>query len=185
MNALTPYLIWIKIAAALALVGALVGYHHHVFEQGVAQESARRDKIDAGNTIAAQAELATLNARVRTAQAELAVARDQNSKLLTENDHEKATSAGLQLDLAAGTQRMSILTRQRAADRAGPATGSTAGPADQGAGVIEDIAPAVAAGLERLRSEHNEAIDRLEACIFSYDTVKAAADAIQKAQPNQ
>jgi predicted nucleic acid-binding Zn-ribbon protein len=165
---------------AVALIGGYKTWEHHIFEQGVAQEKARRDKIDADNTIKAQDELAALNAKVRQAQSELASARDRLASLETELQHEKDTSADYQRRLAAGTERMRVLTIQRKAADTGPAAGTAPAAVDPGAEVVADLAPSAGAAIERLRLNENSAVIRLEACINAYDAVKAAADALNK-----
>lgn len=185
MNPLTPYLIWIKIGAAAALLAALVGWHYHgvhvAHDVGVLQEAARRDEIDAKNTARAQAELLVLNELLRKAQADLATAQDELQKLSQENSHEKLVSALRQSDLLAGRERMSVRTASAPAcnpAQAGPAAGTGPADVDPGAGLVVDLDPAVAAGLEGIREQHNEAVRRLASCIMAYDAVKAAADAL-------
>lgn len=183
MNPLTPYLLWIKVGAAVALVGALFGYHvfavNSAHKEGIAYESSRRDMIDLGNTARAQAELLAANERTRRAQADLAITQEDLQKLSLENNREKLVSSQRKSDLLAGRERLRVLTASPAARdpaQAGPAPGAGAADVDPGTGLVVDLDPAVAAGLEGIREQHNEAVRRLAGCIVEYDAVKAAAD---------
>jgi hypothetical protein len=176
MNPLTPYLLWIKIGAALVLIAALAGYHHHVFEQGVKQESARRDKIDAANSLRAKTELSALNAKLKAAQTELDTAIANVASLEKDMQHEKAISSDYQLRLASGAERLRVLTIQHHTDQARSADGAAIAAVDHDSEAVEDLAPAVGLSIEKLRSNENEAIDRLDACVIAYDAVKAASE---------
>jgi len=175
-------LIQIKaLVAALALVGfAVLGvwYHHHVFEEGVAQESARRDKIDAINKAKAENELAKSNERVDQAQKQLDYSREQLSGAFKDLENEKSKSAAYQSDLAAERVRYTVLVKQHNAsqtkDTASPGTGSL----DQVSYVEADLSGSAAVSIERLRLNENSAVMRLNACIASYDAVKKAADSL-------
>ncbi len=162
----------------VSLGGAAVAYHHHVFQQGVTQESARRDKIEEDNSARADRERDALNEKIDAAQAVLDAARADVKKLTKDLSDEKAISSDRQQHLLAGTERMRILARARPP---GPDQQTAGGPAvsgDQGAEVVVDIAGTAAAAIDQLRTEHNEAVKRLDACIVQYDAVKAAADAM-------
>lgn len=178
-----PHLALIKLLAVLALVasvsGGLLWYHNHVFQQGVTQEKTRRDLIDIANTAKAEKELAVLNEKVRSAQAALTDALETIAARELELHHEQATSTVLQADLSAGRVRERVLvTRsvERNIAQTGQSSFSTAATMDSGTEVVEDLSPIVAVSLEKLRSNENTAIDRLEACIASYDAVKSAVD---------
>src|SRR4051812_6645368 len=185
---LNPYMGVIKICVVIAAVSALAGgalaYHHHVFEQGVTQEKDRRDKIDAANTIKAQSELAALNEKLRLAHAALTEALATVAARELELHHEQAISADRQSDLLAGRARERVLVTQHKQQcdlaQVGQTGGASAASVDQGAGALEDLDPGVAANLERIRTNENNAIDRLEACSASYDAVKSAADKLEK-----
>lgn len=161
-----------------AVTAGLAGLHHHVFGQGVAQEKARRDKIDAANTIAAQTELAGLNAKLRSAQSDLTKAIESLSVNQMELSNEKSISAARQSALLSGAARERVLVRARS-ERVVGETGSVGSAAvaavGQGASDEEDLDPGVAAGLERLRANENSAVDRLNACVSAYDAVRAAS----------
>jgi hypothetical protein len=174
-----PWKIGTALVLAAALVAGAASYHHHVFAQGEAHDKARSDAVIAANTLAVTKELLAINGRVRVAQAELAKAQEDLQRLQQENDREKAISSDRQRRLLAGDERMSVLTRARPSDpaQAGPAAGAAASTVDPGAGVVYDLDPAVAAGLEGIRAGHNDAVNRLGACILAYDKVKTAADA--------
>lgn len=174
----------VKLGAGLALLVALVGWHAHTVhlarQAGIEQESTRRDAIDASNTLAANRALLALNERMKAAQVKLAKVQEDLQKLQQENDREKAISSDRQRRLLAGDERMSVLTRARAASnpaQAGPPAGAPAAAVDPATGVVYDLDPAVAAGLEGIRARHNDAVNRLGACVTAYDSVKAAADA--------
>lgn len=184
MNPLTPYLLWIKVGAAVALLAAMAGWHFHAVHAAAdargAQVAAQRDAIDVKNTARAQAELLAANDHTRKAQADLAIAQEDLQKLSMENNREKLVSSQRQSDLLAGRERLRVLTTRPAAcdpAQAGPAPGAGAADVDPGAGLVVDLDPAVAAGLEGIRERHNEAVRRLAGCIVEYDAVKAAADA--------
>ncbi|MES2352118.1 MAG: hypothetical protein V4641_31510 [Pseudomonadota bacterium] len=171
-----------KIGAALALVGALYGWHAYsvsaAHAAGVKVEKDRRDGIDAINSARAKDELAVANGKVLVATQKLASTQADLQKLQTENDHEKAISSQRQSDLLAGRERLRILTTARNPAQAGPPAGAGAATVDQGAGAYADIDPGVAAGLDGIRERHNEAVRRLTACVAAYDAVKAAADSL-------
>lgn len=173
----------VKLGAGLALLVALAGWHAHTVhlahKAGVQQESTRRDTIDARNTIAAGRALLVLNERVHAAQAALAIAQLDLQKLQQENDREKLVSSQRQADLLAGRERLSVLTRAAGASnpaQSGSPTGAAAATVDPRAGVTIDLDPAVAAGLEGIRARHNDAVNRLDACVKAYDAVKKAAE---------
>lgn len=172
-----------KAGAAVALLAALYGYHvfavNAAHTAGVSYESSRRDMIELGNTARAQAELLAANERTRKAQADLAIVQEDLQKLSMENNREKLVSSQRQSDLLAGRERMRVLTTGPTAcnpAQAGQAPGAGAADVDPGAGVVVDLDPTVAAGLEGIRAQHNEAVRRLVGCIVAYDGVKAAAD---------
>jgi hypothetical protein len=171
-----PYKIGAALALAAAMVAGAASYHHHVFAQGEAHDKARSDAVMAANTLAATKELLSINGRMRKVQADLADAQTALQKLQQENDNEKAISSQRQSDLLAGRERMRILTRARNPVEAGSPAGSAAAAVDQGAGVVADLDGGVAAGLDRIRERHNEAVRRLAACVVAYDAVKTAAD---------
>jgi hypothetical protein len=173
-----------KIGAALALCGLLTLFgtatYHHVLAEGVKQESVRRDAIDAANTIAANRALMALNERLRSAQAALTAAQSDLQRLQQENDRGKAISSDLQRRLLAGNERLSVLVKAGSChpDPAGSPASSTAAAVDTGTGLVYDLDPAVAAGLEGIRAGHNDAVNRLAACVKAYEAVKTAADAM-------
>lgn len=171
--------LYIKIGAFLAIIAALIGLHHHIdrsgYERGVAEQVAINTKV----TIAAQAKLLELNAKLRDAQTGLTNAQAIIANKQTELDHEKANSADYQSRLAAGIERMRVLVRSsKVADSGSPASSSTASM-DKEPAFDAYLEPSVAIGLERIRLNENEAIARLNACIASYDAVKEAADSIK------
>jgi hypothetical protein len=175
-----------QVLAALAVVAALVlgarAYLDHVYNNGVAAERSRRDTIDAKNSAAAERARADLNARIRALQGTLATARAVRDRLQLELDHEKTISNQRQADLLAGRARERVLVR--AAGRTGQAgadgkvAGTCTGALDRDAAVEVDLDPGVASWLEGVRSDHNGAVKRLDACIKAYGAVKAAADAM-------
>lgn len=174
--------LWWKIGAALALLGALYGWHAYsvsaAHAAGVQVEKVRRDGIDAINSARAKNELAALNDKVLDATRQVIDTQARLQKLQTENDHEKLLSSQYQSDLLAGRQRLRILTAARHPDQAGPPAGAGAATVDQGTGSYADIDPAVAAGLDGIRERHNEAVRRLTACVAAYDAVKVASDSL-------
>jgi hypothetical protein len=92
-------------ALVLGLWAALAWHDHRVFEQGVAQEKARRDVLDAANNAQAEAERLRLDRLVAQAQAQLDAARTRVDQLQAEVDHEKTISTDRQQRLLAGTER--------------------------------------------------------------------------------
>jgi len=171
----------VYVLLAAALVAGAAQYRAHVFGLGVAQESARRDGIDADRDRQARAALADANARVLNAQANLDGAMASLSKLQSELSHEKANSAALQSDLAAGRRRLSVAIVGAGACRAAaaePGEGAVAAGLDQGSGrATVDLDGRAAADLEWMRQTRDEAITGLRACVAAYDAVRAAVDA--------
>jgi hypothetical protein len=169
---------WIAMFAMFAMVAAgALTYRHHLIQQGVSLESARRDRIEAENSARADGERSALNELLRVAQAKLAAAIADLSKKEMELSNEKIISSQRQLDLLAGRERMRVLTHPRPADQAGSPGSTAAAGVDQGASVESDLDPRVASDLEWARETRNEAITRLGACVVAYDAVKAASDA--------
>jgi hypothetical protein len=171
---------WFAVTALCILSGAAaLAYRAHLIEVGVAQESARRDAIDAENDRRAKAQLAQLNARVTAAQNKLDATLTDLSHLRTELSHEQAKSAALQSDLAAGRRRMSVAVTGTCTP-AHSGQGEGAGPAGldpPGGGSTVDLQPRVASDLEWLRQTRDDALTGLRACIAAYGAVKTAADA--------
>jgi hypothetical protein len=171
---------WVAITVLCVLsAGAALWYRGHLIESGVAMEAARRDKIDVERDRQARVALEDANARVRNAQANLDGAMNSLVKLQTELTHEQANSASLQSDLAAGRRRLSVAItgacRPAQAEQAAGAGAAGVGPGGEPATATLD--GRVASDLEWARSTRNEAITALQACVASYDAVKAASDA--------
>lgn len=176
-----------KLGVVAVLLAALAVFHVHTVSSahhaGVVQESERRDAIDARNTALANGALLVANGRVRSLQAQLAAAEIDRQKLQQENDHEKAISSQRAADIAAGRQRERVLVRTSATAscnpaQAGPPGGAGSGFVDPGASVEVDLDPGVGGWLEGIRGRHNDAVQRLDACIKAYGEVKAAVDAM-------
>lgn len=169
---------WIAGAALLVvLAGGAFWYRHSLIDEGVALESVRRDAIDVANAARAQTALMALNVRVLAAQSQLTAARLDLQKLQQENDREKFISSQRQSDLLAGRERMRVLTRPGNPAQTGSTGGAAVVDVDQGAGVVADLDPAVAAGIDAIRERHNEAVRRLAACVAEYDVLQAAVNA--------
>lgn len=174
---------WPFLAALVVaiMVGSLT-YRDHVYKSGVSAESTRRDAIDARNSLAATQARDDLNARIRLLQGMLDVARDQVAKLKSEFDDANKISVQRSTDLLAGRAHDRVLVRTTCTagqtDPAEQAAGAGAGAVDQGTSIETDLDPRVASWLEGVRAEHNAAVERLGACIQSYDAVKAASDAM-------
>lgn len=168
--------------AVLALGASVAWYDHKLSEAhsaGVGEEAARNDAETARNTALAQSELLDANGRLREAQEQLAAAQADLQKLQQENNHEKAISNKRQRDLAVGVERERVLVHVTSAchpAQAGQAESASATPMDNGPGAEADLDPGVAGWLEGVRSRHNDAVDRLNACISAYRAVKRAAD---------
>jgi hypothetical protein len=174
---------WPFIAAiCAALVFGALAYRGHVYDSGVAAESTRRDAIDAHNSLAATQARDDLNARIRVLQSMLDTARAQVEQIKKELDDANQISTQRQSDLLAGRAHERVLVDATcAASKISPdgqAPGGTAGAVDSGSGIEVDLNPRVASWLERVRADHNAAVERLDACIQQYDAVKAAADAM-------
>lgn len=171
---------WAAILALCALAAAsAIAYRHHLIQQGVSLEAARRDKIDADNTAKAEAEQGRLNALVAKAQAELGAALAHLDQLKSDLDHEQAASRTLQSDLAAGRRRLSVaIARAGQADPAQPPDSTSAGGLDSQSPATADLDPQAASRVVELTGTGDSAIIRLNACIAAYDAVKAAADAL-------
>lgn len=171
---------WAAKIAAYALlvtivVTAALAYRSSLIQDGVQIEKERRDKIDAANTLKANTELAFLNGELRAKQAALDKALLDLNQKKTELQNEQAESADYQRRLAAGTERMSVLVRERRIAQAGSSPSATIGGLDSDTYVIQDLSERAAIGIERLRANENAAIDRLNACITAYDAVEAAS----------
>lgn len=162
----------------LTLFGGVAWVHHHIYHQGELAADARNTAVNKANSDRAKAELDRLNTQIAATQAKLDMARADVTRLSKELKDEKSVSTDRQRRLLAGTERMSILTRQRPADPNGQAPGGSAAGLDQGTAVTQTLDGRVASDLEWARQTRDEAIDRLNACISSFDEVKAAADAM-------
>lgn len=172
------------LAAAIALLIGLFVAGHNIYDRGVAHESARRDVIEAQAERATQARLAELNKQVLVAQANLDHANGVILAKQKEIDHEKAASADLQSDLAAGRRRLSVaITGACHPAAASTPQGAAAGAVDPAGAVTADLDGRAAADLEWLRQTRNDALTGLSACITSYDAVRAAADGAGKDNP--
>lgn len=187
MNLLTSYLLWIKLGAVAAVLAGVAAFHVHAVNSahraGIKQEAERRDTIDAKNAALANDALLAANGRVRILQAQLTAAEIDRQKLQQENDHEKAISSQRAADISAGRQRERVLVRTVTTAscntaQAGPPGGAGSGFVDPGASVEVDLDPGVGGWLEGVRGRHNDAVQRLDACIKAYGEVKAAVDAM-------
>lgn len=172
---------WAAKIAAYALIVTIIvasalAYRSSLIQDGVQIEKDRRDKIDAANTLKAQTELAFLNGELRAKQAALDKAILDLNQKKTELQNEQVESANYQRRLATGTERMSVLVRERRIAQAGSAPSATIGGLDSDTYVIEDLSERSAIAIERLRANENAAIDRLNACITAYDAVVAASN---------
>jgi hypothetical protein len=171
---------WVAIAALCVLsAGAAVAYRSHLINSGVAMEASRRDAIDKQRDADAKAELADLNARLASAQSALEHALAHLNQLKSDLDNEKAASAALQSDLAAGRRRLSVAISGTCHPAPSEqAAGSTATDVDQGGEpATATLDGRAASDLEWTRSSRNEVIVALQACTAAYDAVKTAADA--------
>lgn len=162
----------------IVVFGGLAFVHHHIYHQGELAADARNATVNKANSDRADAEQIRLNARIAAAQSNLDMARADLEKLSKELQDEQAVSTDRQRRLLAGDLRLRVLTRQRPADPNGQAPGGPATDLDQGTEVVVDLASGPAAAIDQLRTEHNEAVRRLEGCILEFDAVKAAADAM-------
>lgn len=169
-------------AAATALcilsAGAVLAYRSHLINAGIAIEAARRDKIDVERDRQAKAALADANARVFNAQANLDGAMNALLRTQSELNNEKANSAALQSDLAAGRRRLSVaITGACRPAQAEQSAGAIAAGVDPGGEpATATLDGRMASDLEWARSSHNEAIVALQACVAAYDAVKEASD---------
>lgn len=164
-------LILIRILGAIAVTLTLAWCYHAIDQGGYTRAMTERDAKDAQITIAAQAQLAEENEKIRAAQAALTKAIFTINANQEELQNEKLNSAVYQSQLASGDKRLrALVTRSKSSD-AEQGTGPAAANLDQRTEVIEDLSPIVGASIERLRLNENEAIDRLDACIGAYDAV--------------
>lgn len=164
----------LKALGVLCLVFAItVSYNKwadHYIERGIAQEKARRDKIDADNKYKADAALAEANKKVEVAEQKLADASLKIAQKETELQHVKTDNQIMQSDLIAKRKRLSVLVSS--SDPAGNSKDSTTGPVDQGAKVTAELDGQVAANLVELVGIGDQAIIRLNACIEKYEKVE-------------
>jgi septal ring factor EnvC (AmiA/AmiB activator) len=170
---------WVAIAVLCALsAGAALAYRSHLINTGIAIEASRRDAIDKQRDMQAKAELAALNTKLAAAQAELGHTLEHLNQLKSDLDNEKATSAALQSDLAAGRRRMSVAIAGTCRPaQTEQAAGATAAGLDQGGEpATATLDGRAASDLEWARSSRNEVIVALQACTAAYDAVKTAAD---------
>lgn len=170
-----------KIGATLALCGALWGgyayWHHKVYQSGykaaeaVGKENMRKANVDAELT------LKTANDKVSLKQSALDEAIAKLSAKEKDYRDEQVKSTAYQRSLADGTVRMRILTTANQNCNAGQ--NQNAGVVGVGAlsETLADVPARIAANLDRLRSNENEAITRLNACVESYETVRATVNA--------
>lgn len=171
----------IYLVLAGLLIGGAAAYRDHVYGLGVTAERVRRDDLDHRRSLAADAERDALNGRIRAAQADLNIARANLGRKDLELQHAQEISNQRAADLAAGRARERVLVRaasQRPVDPDRPTIRATAADLDPDAPIEADLDPRVAGWLEGVRADHNAAIERLDACVQSYDAVKAAADAM-------
>lgn len=166
------------IACALALAGAGIWTHQHIYHQGELAADARNAAINKANSDKANRERDALNAKIAKVQGDLNDAQRIVANLTRSYEDEKIISEQYQRDLLTGRERLRILTRKQSADSNGSTDSGAAGTVDTGTAVIEDIDPAAAAWLERFRAGSNAAIDRLNACIVRFDALKAAVEAM-------
>jgi len=180
----SEYLGIAKIVAVLALVAALIGgyfaWHHNIFEQGVTQEKDRRDKIDAENTIKAQATLAAANEKVRVTQASLTDTLAQIDVKNKELENAKSQVAALRADVRSGAVRMSIPIATGSCRAAG-SPDSAAAASGTGTETRAELLPTTADDLIELVTDADSEVRRTNECIDRYGAVKAASDALQAA----
>ena len=166
------------VLGATLVLGSAAAYRSHVYHLGEAASDTRWKAREKENSKRAKDELAKLNEKVAAARADLAIAVADQVRIETELSHEKRDSAALQAELLAGRQRMSVLTRQRPADPAGARQGAGTSVVGDGPAIVADLDPRAAASLEWLRSTREEAIDRLDACVFQYRAVEKAVNSL-------
>lgn len=172
---------WIRTAlmwlfGAFLVIVLVIGYARHQFNLGVREEAARRDQIDDDNRQLFNAALARANLKVAVSQ-EIIDSNVRALQNLERNfDREKASSTTLQSRLASGADRMRVQIARADAGAARSFDGPGVADLGTGTGDFAYLSPRSGAWLERLRSEHNQAADRLDACIAAYDAVKLAND---------
>lgn len=177
MNPLTPYLTYIKIGAAIALVLALFAAKHY-YDQGIRDkeiavcEVARKDA-----NAEADKKIIELNATVKTQQDQLNTAALKIANQGTELKNVQAESKNYQSQLAAGTKRLRVAIATNSEDcAAGQSTSTAVGNVDNGTAITADLSAEVASGLVGIASEGDSAIMRLNACIESYNAVRSACN---------
>jgi TRAP-type C4-dicarboxylate transport system permease small subunit len=175
--------LWLLEALAIAalcvtVAGGLMAWGSHRHAQGVAQEKARRDLIDAANDARAKIALAQLNGQVLAARMLLAQAQQRVGELQQEKDNVQTANAALQSDLAAGRQRLRVaLAATGQAAPSGPGADPAARGLDTQPGATADLEPEAARRTAELTGEGDSAIIRLNACIVAFDAAKSAVDA--------
>lgn len=165
--------------AILLMVCALVGgkhiYDKHYYNQGYAVAKAEakvaNDKADATakaaleeknrDILAIQTNLDALTAQLQTAEKEL-----ENAKI---------KSASLEADLRSGAKRLSVLVTAHKSDNAQQDKNFPATCLDNGT-ITADLDGTVAANLERLRLNENNAIMQLNGCVKEYEALERAVN---------
>ncbi len=162
------------IAIVITLIVAYNQKANSLINQGVAQESARRDKIDEARKAASDKALAAANGRVRVAEQQLAESSIKTARQEMELQHVKTDNQLMQSSLIARDKRLRVLIAS--SDSAGNSQNPSAGQVGKGTSTTAELDGAVAANLVSLIGIGDQAIIRLNACIDAYDAVEKAVN---------
>ncbi len=162
------------IVIVITLIVAYNQKANSLINQGVAQESARRDKIDEARKAASDKALAASNGRVRVAEQQLAESSLKTARQETELQHVKTDNQLMQSSLIARDKRLRVLIAS--SDSTGDSESASAGQVGKRAKVTAELDGAVAANLVSLIGIGDQAIIRLNACIDAYDAVEKAVN---------
>lgn len=182
MNPLTPYLIYIKIAAAIALVVGLVSglamVHHHIdqggYDRRAGEDAAKEAKIVAdAKTQQAKDGIAALKK-----QTELQAQVDQETakRLTGEKEHE-TTVARLERDARDSKRKLYVATHAADPLLAGAAPGDSGAAGGPGAAARSELMPDAAGNIFRVAGGIARLVRDYNAVVKQYNEERAVCNA--------
>ena len=175
LSILSPYLLFIKIAAGLALIGSILFAGHKVADHWREQG---RNEIRAEHAIADKAaldDLKILNDQAVRNQADLNEARNTIIEKTKETKHEKDAYTDMRDKYLDGSRRLSIVTAASARDKAERDHNSSA--TVKFTETRTDILPETAGRIFSIARGNYQDVRDLNECIDLYN---AARDAVNK-----